>query len=301
MRPARLATASILLDEPPSYPSRCIDRCLEMIDRAGDAQADIVLLPEEPDVVGCRADHVPDLPEPIPGGATLAQFAQRARDNNIYVAYSQRERAGDRIYNTGVLLDRKGELVGTYRKMHLAPGEEDEVLPGDLGYPVFECDFGRVGMGICMDIHYPEMWRILALKGAHALLFPTMCIDYTGDHIESIVNARAIDNQVYLVSSHFVMQPFLAGRSMGHSRIVDPYGRSLADTSHRPGLVFADVDLDAGYETWYTGELKKRYPTLKDCYLGMRRPETYYELIEQQSETPAWQTALDLSHAARGA
>ena len=267
MRPARLATASILHDEPPSYPSRCIDRCLEMIDRAGDAQADIILLPEEPDVVGCCAEHILDLPEPIystfarsaadvrgahvePGGATLAQFAQRARDNNLYVAYSQRERDGDRIYNTGVLLDRKGDLVGKYRKMHLAPGEHDEVLPGDLGYPVFECDFGRVGMGICMDIHYPEMWRILALKGAHILLFPTMCIDYTGDHIESIVNARAIDNQVYLISSHFVMQPFLAGRSMGHSRIVDPYGRSLADTSHRPGLVFADVDLDAGYETW---------------------------------------------------
>ena len=93
---------------------------------------------------------------------------------------------------------------------------------GDLGYPVLETDFGRVGIGICMDIHYPEMWRIYALDGADILLFPTMCLDYTGDHIESIVNARAIDNQVYLVSSHFVMQPFLSGRSMGHSRIVDP-------------------------------------------------------------------------------
>lgn len=295
MRPARLATASILTDEPPSYPSRCLDRCLEMIDRAGQAQADIILLPEEPDVVGCTNEHIADLPEPIPGGNprlqdlgpsnnTLARFAQRARDNNIYVVYSQREREGDHVYNTGVLLGRKGELVGKYRKMHLAPGEHDEVLPGDLGYPVFECDFGRVGMGICMDIHYPEMWRILALKGADVLLFPTMCIDYTGDHIESIVNARAIDNQVYLVSSHFVMQPFLAGRSMGHSRIVDPYGRTLADTSHRPGLVFADVDLDAGYETWYTGELKEHYPTLKACYLGMRRPETYHELVNCSGE-----------------
>lgn len=299
MRPARLATASILHDDPPSFPSRCIDRCLEMIDRAGDARADLLLLPEEPDVIGCAPEHLPHLPKPIPGGATLAQFAQRANDNNLYVAYSQRERDGNSVYNTGVLLDRQGDLVGKYRKMHLAPGEQDDVLPGDLGYPVFECDFGRVGMGICMDIHYPEMWRILALKGAHLLLFPTMCIDYTGDHIESIVNARAIDKQVYLISSHFVMQPFLAGRSMGHSRIVDPYGRTLANTSHRPGLTFADVDLDAGYETWYTGELKERYPTLKDCYLGMRRPDTYHELLDQQTEYPAWQTASELSHAAR--
>ncbi len=135
------------------------------------------------------------------------------------------------------------------------------------------------------------MWRIYALKGADVLLFPTMCLDYTGDHIESIVNARAIDNQVYLVSSHFIQQPFLAGRSMGHSRIVDPYGRTLADTSHRPGLAFADVDLDAGFDTWYSGELKERYPTLKECYLGMRRPETYGELLLADSDEPAWRVA----------
>ena len=293
MRPVRLATASILIDDTPSYPSRCIDRCLEMIDRAGDAQADLVLLPEEPDVVGCVEERLPELPEPIPGGAMLARFAERAKRNRIYVAYSQRERDGEQIFNTGILLNRAGELVGKYRKMHLAPGEEEDVLPGDLGYPVFDCDFGRVAIGICMDIHYPEMWRIFALKGADVLLFPTMCLDYTGDHIESIVNARAIDNQVYLVSSHFIMQPFLAGRSMGHSRIVDPYGRTLADTSHRPGLVYADIDLDAGYDTWYTGDLKERYPTLKDCYLGMRRPETYHELVELEHGHPDWKIRKD--------
>jgi hypothetical protein len=75
---------------------------------------------------------------------------------------------------------------------------------------------------------------------------------------------------------------------MGHSRVVDPYGRTLADTSHRPGLAFVDVDLDVGYETWYTGQLKERFPTLKECYLGLRRPETYGELIEPQGENPPW-------------
>ena len=171
--------------------------------------------------------------------------------------------------------------VGKYRKMHLAPGEDkDGVSPGDLGYPVFECDFGRVAIGICMDLHYLEMWRIYALKGADVLLMPTMALDYTGDHVESLINARAIDNQVYFVSSHYVAKPFLAGMSMGHSRIVDPYGRTLADTSHKPGLAVADVDLDVGFETWYEGELKEQYPTLKHCYLGLRRPDTYQELVD---------------------
>jgi predicted amidohydrolase len=293
MRPARLATASILRDNAVDYPSACIARCLEMIDRAGQAQADLVLLPEEPDVVGCPGERARDLPEPIPGGPTFNRFAERARANRLYVAYSQRERDGANAFNTGVLIDRQGQLVGRYRKMHLAPSEEIDVLPGDLGYPVFECDFGRVAIGICMDIHYPEMWRIYAIKGADVLLWPTMAQDYTGDHIESIVNARAIDNQVYFMSSHYIMRPFLTGRSMGHSRLVDPYGRTLADTSHRPGLAVADVDLDVGYETWYTGELKHRFPTLKDAYLGMRRPETYGELTQPDGEHPKWKIKSD--------
>ncbi|MGQ9553615.1 MAG: carbon-nitrogen hydrolase family protein [Anaerolineae bacterium] len=288
MKPARLATASILIDDVQSYPSPCIDRCLAMVDKAGAAKADLVLLPEEPDVVGCPQEKVAELPEAIPGGATFSRFAERARANRIYVAYSQRERDGDKVFNCGILLDRDGELVGKYRKMHLAPGEEAEVLPGDLGYPVFECDFGRVSIGICMDIHFPEMWRIYTLDGADLLLWPTMCIDYTGDHIESIVNARAIDNQVYFMSSHFVMQPFLSGRSMGHSRLVDPYGRTLADTSHRPGLAVTDVDLDIGYDYWTTGELHERYPTLKEAYLALRRPETYCRLVQPDGPHPKW-------------
>ena len=288
MRAVRLATASILVDDTPSFPSRCIARCLEAIDAAGRAGADLVLLPEEPDVVGCLPERRAELPEPIPGGPTYERFAERARANRLYVAYSQRERAGDRVYNTAVLIGRQGELLGKYRKMHLAPGEVAEVDPGDLGYPVFACDFGRVAIGICMDIHFPEMWRIYALEGADVLLWPTQCLDYTGDHIESIVNARAIDNQVYFVSSHFVAQPFLAGRSMGHSRIVDPYGRTLADTSHRPGVALAEVDLDAGYDTWYTGELKERFPTLKHAYLGLRRPETYGRIAQPEGESPPW-------------
>lgn len=292
MRTCRLATASILRDDAADYPSACIGRCLDMIDRAGRAGADLVLLPEEPDVVGCAADRVADLPEPIPGGATYSLFAGRARSNRLYVAYSQRERDGRNVYNTAVVIDRGGQLAGKYRKMHLAPGEED-VQPGDLGYPVFECDFGRVAVGICMDIHYPEMWRIYALKGADLLLWPTMAQDYTGDHIESIVNARAIDNQVYVMSSHFVMQPFLTGRAMGHSRLIDPYGRTLADTSHRPGLACADVDLDVGYATWYTGDLKRRFPTLKEAYLGLRRPDTYGELVQPDGDPPKWRIRSD--------
>jgi predicted amidohydrolase len=142
-------------------------------------------------------------------------------------------------------------------------------------YPVFELDFGRVGATICMDIHYPEVFTIMALHGADIIANLSMWLDYTGDMLESVVNARAIDNQVYVVTSHYVEMPYLAGKSFGHARIVDPMGRTRADTSHRPGVAFAEVDLDEGYEYWATGDLKKQYPTLKEAYLGMRKPHTY--------------------------
>ncbi len=144
MRAVRLATASVLIHPEASYPSHCINDCLNFIDKAGEAKADLILLPEEPDVVGCTPNEIANLPELIPGGLRLEQFAERARANHIYVAYSQRERDGERVFNTGVLLDRQGALVGKYRKMHLAPGEQAEVLPGDMGYPVFNVILGAL-------------------------------------------------------------------------------------------------------------------------------------------------------------
>jgi len=157
------------------------------------------------------------------------------------------------------------------------------VKAGD-SYPVFQLDFGKVGVLICMDIHYPEIWRILTLQGADIIAHPTQWLDYTGNLCESLVNARAIDNQIYVATSHFVQMPFLSGKSMGYARIVDPYGRTRASTSHRPGVAVAEVDLDEAYEYWATGDLKKQYPTLKECFLGMRRPETYEILTRPDTE-----------------
>lgn len=292
MRKVKLATASILIDSGAraagaDATNPVIERCLDAIDQAGEDGADVIVLPEEPDLIGSGPQV---RPEPIPGGPNFERFCERARQNNLYVVYSQREVHGSSVYNTGVLIDRNGELVGKYRKTHLAPGEIADVEPGSE-YPVFECDFGRLAIGICMDLHYPELWRIYALEGADIMCLPTMQIDYTGDHIESLCNARAIDNQVYFITSHYVQQPFLSGRSMGHSRIIDPYGRTLASTSHKPGIAVATVDLDEGYEYWATGELKKEYPTLKECYLGMRRPETYGRLVQPDPTPQRWRIA----------
>jgi predicted amidohydrolase len=281
-RIARLATVSIVLDKESEQPGVTLNRCLEAFDKAAESKPDLVVFPEEFDYAGLLPEHMAKAGEPVPGGPIQQAFAERARKHNTNVVIGIREREGDRLYNVGIVIDRQGEFVGKYRKTHLAPAEDD-VVAGDT-YPVFQLDFGVIGVMICMDIHYPEPWRILTLEGADVIVHPTMWRDYTGDMCESLVNARAIDNQVYVVTSHYVGVPFLTGNAMGHSRIVDPYGRTRASTSHLPGVAVAEVDLDEGYEFWVTGDLKRKYPTLKDTFLGDRRPETYGILTRPDSE-----------------
>lgn len=180
-------------------------------------------------------------------------------------------------------MNRKGEYSGKYQKVHLCPSEMWCFSAGNE-ISVFDLDIGKVGIAICMDIHYPVTWRIMALKGADIIAHPTGWRDYTGNICESIVNARAIDNQNYIVTSHLVEAPFLSGKLFGHSRIINPYGRTRADTGHIPGYASALVDLDEVYEYWATGAIKEEYPTLKECFFDMRKPETYRLLCQDDKE-----------------
>lgn len=294
-RKAVLATTSILLDSESVHPGVTIHRAFEALRAAAAWKPDLVVFPEELDYVALGAEDCAKCGESIPGSLVVERFAGAAREAETNLVIGLREREDDHVYNAGVVVSRQGELVGKYRKTHLAPGEDAEVEAGD-DYPVFELDFGKLGVMICMDLHYPEPWRILALRGADVIAHPTMWLDYTGDLCESVVNARAIDNQVYVVTSHYVNMPYLAGKSMGHSRVVDPYGRTRASTSHRPGVAVAEVDLDEVYEYWGTGDLKRRYPTLKDCFLGDRRPETY-GAITCQDNLNQWKLANPKLHS----
>jgi predicted amidohydrolase len=217
----------------------------------------------------------------------MKPFMMMAHEGNCHIIPVGPKWEGGKIYNTATLIGRQGEIIGHYRKTHLAPGESG-IEPGD-DYPVFETDSGKVALMICMDIHYPEIARIYALRGTEILFWSTMSWGPTDRFLTVLLASRAMDNQFYCVHSNFAGLPHLPGKPRGRACIVGPDGEFRADTGHRPGIATATIDLDEGYEYWVTGALKGQLPTLKETMLGLRRPETYNDLVRTDIPWEQWQ------------
>jgi predicted amidohydrolase len=146
------------------------------------------------------------------------------------------------VFNTAVLIDREGKLAGMYRKTHL-PREEWEagLTPGN-DYPVFNTDFGKVGLIVCWDVQFPEPARAMALKGAELLLLPI----WGGSEV--LARARAIENHVFLVSSTYDMRSF----------VVDPTGAVLAEATDKSPIATAELQLDQQFLQPWLGDMKHR-------------------------------------------
>jgi len=218
--------------------------------RKSVTNADVILLPEGITVVG-TGKHYPDVAESIPG-PTTERLAQVAREKHAYIVAGIYEREGAAIYNTAVLIDRSGRLTGKYRKVYL-PREEIEggLTPGS-DYPVFRTDFGKVGMMICWDLQYADPARALALRGAEMILMPI----WGGN--EALAKARAIENQVFLVSSGYDYP----------TSIMDPTGELLA-IAREPGTVaIATIDLNRRYVDNWLGDMRERF--MKELRLDVK-------------------------------
>ncbi|MFQ6132362.1 MAG: carbon-nitrogen hydrolase family protein [Armatimonadota bacterium] len=230
-RPVRLATSFL---NPPFdlSPGERLQRFVELVDEAGRLKADALCLPECPTFVG--ADRLEEAAAPIPGphADVLAEAAAR---NRLHLATSLHEREGSAIYNTGVLFDRQGKLLTTYRKTHLAFGEGVYgVRQGRQLPPVVATDFGRVGLLVCYDYFFPEMSALLARDDAEVVFLPIWEDRRHGDDCwRAVAPARAIDSGTYLV----------AAMSDGPSLIVDPLGRMLVESDRQDGVFTAEVDL----------------------------------------------------------
>jgi predicted amidohydrolase len=230
-----------------------IDEALAGIDRAAKMGARFVSLPELWTYLG-PGDSKMAAAEAIPGDLTRT-LADKAREHSIYLhAGSILERIDehDKLYNTTVVFDASGDIVARYRKIHLfdvdlagqaAYRESDGIEPGEE-LVTFDMDGVRVGLAICYDLRFPELFRILALRGAEIIMLPAAFTMMTGkDHWEPLICARAIENSVFMIAPAQV-GPHPPNRlCYGRSMVVDPWGVVLAQAGDRPTVITAELDM----------------------------------------------------------
>lgn len=243
-----------------------------MIREASDKGAKLVVLPEMWDCP-YSPQYFKEYGEEEKG-ETFNFMASMAKEFNIYlVGGSIPEIDKGKIYNTCFFFDPDGKMIGKHRKAHLfdidIPGritfKESETLTAGDKVTVVDTNFGKVGLAICYDIRFPEMFRKMALLGAKTIIVPAAFSVPTGEaHWEISLRARALDNQVYLLAcspGRDIKGPYQA---YGGSGIVGPWGEILALANEKETIVYGEIDLDR------VDEVREQLPLLKH-----RRPELY--------------------------
>jgi predicted amidohydrolase len=216
--------------------------------------ADLVAFPENLAFLR-EGRHVPD-PQGLNGAivARLKTLARRWRRFLLAGSVPEKIEGDSRVYNTSVLLSPRGETAAVYRKLHLfdvrlrgrAVFEESRLVAPGEGVVVADTPLGKLGLSICYDLRFPELYRRLVRAGAQVLFVPSAFTAYTGAaHWTVLLRARAIENQC------FVVAPAQWGRhnpgrvSYGHTCVIDPWGKVVASRARGTGVVLATVDLQA--------------------------------------------------------
>lgn len=217
--------------------------------------AELIALPEVMHlrVGGGQVGRYLDAAEPIPG-PTAQRFSGLARELGVTLLLGSIGEASDdpqRTYNTSVLIGPGGSILATYRKVHLfdvavdddnADRESDRYLAGDA---VVSADLphGKVGLSICYDLRFGELYRVLALQGAKLIFVPANFTKATGElHWMTLLRARAIENGCFIVA------PAQCGRfpggfeAFGHSTVIDPWGSVLTEHDNEPGVSVTAID-----------------------------------------------------------
>ena len=226
-----------------------------LIVRAHGYGAQLVATPENTNYLGPHDEKVRRA-EPL-DGRTPTRFADLARRLKIHLllgSYNEKSDEPERCYNTSVLFSPQGTILAVYRKIHLfdvdVPGgvrfaESRTCKPG-TETKVVETPLARLGLSICYDLRFAELYRRLADDGADVIMIPSAFTLATGkDHWEPLIRARAIETQCYVIA------PAQHGRhddgglthTWGHAMIVDPWGLPVATASDGPGLALGEIDL----------------------------------------------------------
>lgn len=256
------------------------EKHLPLIEQAGAEGVQILGLQElfnGPYFCPSQDPHWYDLAEPVPGPTVeaLIPYARKYAMVLIIPVY-EREQAGV-YYNTAAVVDADGSYLGKYRKTHIPHTsgfwEKYFFKPGNLGYPVFETRYGRIGVYLCYDRHFPEGARLLGLNGAEVVFNPSATVKGLSQYLWKLEQpAHAVANGYFMACSNRVgiEPPWSIGEFYGTSYFVDPRGKILAEASEDGDeLVTADLNLDL------IEEVRRIWQFYRD-----RRPETYDRLAD---------------------
>jgi predicted amidohydrolase len=244
-----------------------------LVRAAAAAGADIALLPERWEAFG-SAEELRDAAQPL-DGPRLTAVQSWARELGIAIvagSVAERVPGDERLRNTSVAFDRDGSRVAFYRKIHQfdvdLPGqsvrESATDAPGTGGAVAALGDL-RVGLTICYDLRFPELYRAYALAGATVMTVPAAFLERTGrDHWEVLLRARAIENQCFVAAANQYGRLPAGITAYGRSMIVDPWGTVLAQAPDGLGVIVADCDHEA------LARVRRQVPSL-----AHRRPEAY--------------------------
>ena len=256
-----------------------IGKAIQMIKESKKQGADLAVLPE---MFNCPYENEKfiEYAEELNDSKTLSEIAKHAKEEDIHVLAGSipeleinDEDNSESIYNTAVLFDNKGKFLGKHRKMHLfdidVKGKiyfkESDTLSAGNEFTVIDTELATIGIGICYDIRFVELSRIMALNGAQILIFPGAFNLTTGPaHWEILFKSRALDNQVYTIGVAPALDKDANYNSFGHSIAANPWGEVIEELDYEEDLRIVQIDLDE------INRIREEIPILKN-----RRTDLY--------------------------
>jgi deaminated glutathione amidase len=250
-----------------------LQRAERLVARAAATGADIVVLPEKWNGIG-DAETLRGLAEALEG-ESVAAMAEWARTHGVTLvggSITEVREGRDKLSNTSVVLDPEGSVVAVYRKIHLFDVEvgghvyrESEAEEPGTEPVVAESEGWPIGLSVCYDVRFPELYRILALEGAQLATVPAHFTLHTGkDHWHVLLRARAIENQLYVAAAAQVGITGVGRPSYGRSLIVDPWGIVLAQAPDEETVISAELDRAR------LVDIREKLPSLRN-----RQPDAY--------------------------
>uniref|UniRef100_A0A8C5PM37 Deaminated glutathione amidase n=1 Tax=Leptobrachium leishanense TaxID=445787 RepID=A0A8C5PM37_9ANUR len=261
--------------------------CSGLIQEATSRNASMVFLPEAFDYIGGNTEETLHLAETLEGDI-IQRYSSLARSCNIWLSLGGFHEKGPkwetdrRIFNSHVVLDSTGHIVSIYRKTHLfdvdlqsgvSLKESEFTIPGSRLVPPVNTPAGKVGLGVCYDLRFPELATALTQEGAELLTYPSAFTVTTGlAHWEVLLRARAIENQCYVVAAAQTGSHNPRRTSYGHAMVVDPWGLVIAQCQDGTGLCYAEINLP------YLGSVRRDMPVQRH-----RRTDLYGQVTMKSS------------------